>query len=466
MTDYILNKYRFKKLKDMYLLTVDDGSWLLIYNDEFKNLQNNIINNETKKLFEQEGIIITKSNELEIIKRIKQKYSFLNNGPSLHIVVTTLRCNMNCVYCQASSKKTDSNQYDMDQETAKKTVDLIFQTPSKYITIEFQGGEPLMNFEIIKFISEYAQEINKKHKKELSMTVVTNLSLMDDIKLKYLIENQIAICTSFDGPREIHNYNRPVHNSDNYDHIVKWTKEINQEYQKNKINQKINALITITKPSLNQHKEIIDEYVKLGYENIHLRFLTNLGCANKMWSKIGYTPEEFIDFWKKAMDYIIELNKKGTIISERLSTIILKKILNSNNQVDYLDLRSPCGAVIGQMLYNYDGNIYTCDEGRMVDSETFKIGDVNNTYSEIMKSTKTCDIVTASINDSYICDDCVYKPYCGICPVCNFFEEGSVISKIPENSRCKIYKAIFDYIFEKYLFDQEVKEIFDVWLKQ
>ena len=131
---------------------------------------------------------------------------------------------------------------------------------------------------------------------------------------------------------------------------------------------------------------------------------------------------------------------------------------------DYLDLRSPCGAAIGQLVYNYDGAIYTCDEGRMVGNDIFKIGTLNDKYKDVLTSNQTCGIVSASVNDCFICDNCVYKPYCGLCPVCNYFEQGNIIAKIPSTPRCKIYMAMFKYLTEKYFFDEEIKQIFDSWL--
>jgi len=196
---------------------------------------------------------------------------------------------------------------------------------------------------------------------------------------------------------------------------------------------------------------------------IRMRFY-NLGNAKQDWQRICYSSGEFMDYWKRSLDYIIELNKSGIFLRERGATIILKKIFGS--EPNYLELRSPCGAAIGQLLYNYDGVIYTCDEARMVGDDIFKLGNVKeNSYSEVISSNQTCGIVAASINDTQICDACAYKPYCGICPVCNYAEQGSIIAKIPETMRCQIYKAQFDYLFDKVLNDSMAKEVFLTWLE-
>jgi His-Xaa-Ser system radical SAM maturase HxsB len=463
----IFNRVRYKKIKDSYFLTTDDGSWVLLDEKDFKAFEKEKLDARLTQLFEDNSLIITPNNENKVIEKTKEKYGFLYGGANLHIIVPSLRCNMKCVYCHASSVPANKKGYDMTKETAKKTVDFIMQSPNQFLNIEFQGGEPLLQFETIKYIIDCVKEKNAVSKKSIQFTIVTNLNAIDKKKLEYLIENNVAICTSLDGPKEIHDANRPLGiNSGSYENVVKWTKIVQEECDKRGNKNKPGALLTVTKIALKNPKKIVDEYVACGFESIHLRFMNSLGCASGTWSDIGYTAEEFIDFWKKAMDYIIQLNIKGTIMKERLVMVILRKLLSIRKGEDYLDLRSPCGAAIGQLLYNYDGSIYTCDEGRMVGNDIFKIGTVDQKYPEVLTSNKVCAIVSSSINDCFICDDCVYKPYCGLCPVCNYFEQGSIIAKVPETKRCKIYMAMFDYIAEKYFFDNNAKKVFESWLDE
>jgi His-Xaa-Ser system radical SAM maturase HxsB len=360
---------------------------------------------------------------------------------------------MNCIYCHASSKPAGCREFDMDKETAKKTVDFIFQSPSKKITIEFQGGEPLLNWEIVKYITEYAGQKNKEAKKDLIITLVTNLSEMDEEKMDYLINHNVSVCTSLDGPKELHDYNRKSSTGSSYEKVVFWIKKFQEEYMKRKIkDRKINALVTLTKKSLEYPEEIIDEYVRLGLTDIHLRFLNKLGVAKKSWDKITYSANDYLSFWKKSVCYIEKLRKKGKNITERIVRTMENKIENEFDP-NYLDLRSPCGAAIGQLAYNYNGDIYTCDEARMIGEDLFLLGNVKkDIYKDIVTCEKACAVVNASINDQYICNDCVYKPYCGICPVCNYAEQGSIIGKISQTDRCKIFKEQFGYVVrEKFL---------------
>jgi len=359
----------------------------------------------------------------------------------------------------------NERNYDMNLKTAKKTVEFIFQTPNPNITIEFQGGEPTLNIKTIDFIVEYANKLSEKYKKNTEFLLVTNLNNMDEKKMEWLISKNINICTSLDGNEKLHNINRPFYSGkgNTYKNVIYWIERFNEEYKKRKIDNKVYALITITKESLKYPKEIVDEYIKAGLKEINIREMTNLGCANKEWKNIGYSIEEFIEFWRECMDYIIKLNKKGIKIKERMIGIILRKMLGIEE--DFLDLRSPCGAVIGQLVYNHNGDIFPCDESRMIGNNYFKLGNIlKDNYNDIINSNKSRNIISSSINDIGPCNSCVYQPYCGICPICNYFEQKNMICDIKKTPRCKIYMAMFDYITEKFLISKDNKDILDRYI--
>jgi radical SAM protein with 4Fe4S-binding SPASM domain len=192
--------------------------------------------------------------------------------------------------------------------------------------------------------------------------------------------------------------------------------------------------------------------------------LSFLGLSSREKSNVGYSVDEFLKFWKKSMDYIIDLNLKGKFFYERSSGIMLRKIL-SDIDPNFLDLRSPCGAGIGQMLYNYNGKIYTCDEGRMIGDDTFIIGDVNkNSYKEIMSHDTVKSMCVASLLDNLPCDNCAYKPYCGVCPVLNYALYGDIFTSLPSNEMCKLHKGMLDYLFRK-LENKKIRSVFEKWVE-
>jgi len=464
--------FRFKKLGNKYLLTNDLGDFVFLKEKEFNDFTQGKLKKDGDIYGELDKNHFTSESwncencQAEMTKRYAQRHKYLNQGPSLHIIIVTLKCDHSCIYCHASSKNMTRNELDMTKKTAKKVVDMIFQTTSPDVNIEFQGGEPLANFDIIKFIVDYSIKKNKKAKKHLKFSLVSALTLLDNEKLDWLRSKKIATCSSLDGPEKLHNRNRPMNNNKNSHALtVKGLKKIKNKYKD--LHYRIGALMTTTKYSLPLYKEIINEYVKLGINNIHLRWLNPFGMAKTLQNTIGYTPEEFINFYKKSLDYMLKLNKKGIKIREQMATMILKKALTDNDP-NFLDLRSPCGAGIGQIAYNYDGDIYTCDEGRMLGQmgdKSFKIGNVyENTYEEIMSCPVTKSLCVASTMEGLAgCSDCVYKPYCGVCPVFNYSEEGNIFAQSPKNFRCQINKGILDYLFKK-IQDSDALEIFKTWI--
>lgn len=453
MNEFCFNHFRTRRFKDNILVVTEQGDWRVLTKKEFGNLTKGKFSGDVG----DSGILLRNNNFGGVVEKQRSRYAHLFRGPSLHIMVPTLRCNLKCHYCHSKAKPENSNGYDMDKKTARRIIDFIFQTPNKNIKIEFQGGEPLLNFEVVKESIEYAGELNQKAKKSLKFALVTNLTKIDDQKIKYLINHGVGLCTSLDGPMEVHDKVRFFcGGGGSYNRVVGWIKTIKGEY-----NCPLDALMVTTRRSLRYSKDIVDQYVALGFQKMQIKFLSKLGYAQEAWKDLSYSAEEYLDFWRKTIDYLVELNVGGVKIRESITTYILKKILTDEANI-FVDLQSPCGAAISQLAYDHNGDIYTCDEGRQY--EMFKLGNVaTSSYKDILTSDGAASIISASTNDCFLCDACVYKPYCGLCPVCCYAETGTVVPKLAMSDRCKILKGMFDYIFEKLIFSSRHKEIFIKW---
>lgn len=461
----MINFFNFKKFGDEYLLTNDTGRHAFVTKDTLhslidkKDIPEEIYNKLKENYFvydEHDSVFTEKVKWL-----IRDNRNYLFSSTALHIFVLTNICNMSCVYCQA---KDDTNivHHKMTKEIAEKSVDLALCSPSRYLTFEFQGGEPLANFDVLRYIVEYTEE--RKKGKNISYSIVTNLSLMTDEILDFLIKYKINISTSLDGDKELHNLNRAFQNgADTFDTVIKQIKHIQSK------GYDVGAIQTTTKQSLTKAKEIIDTYVGLNQTSIFIRPLTRLGTAGRVWDSIGYTADEFLDFYEQCLRYIIQLNIDGVDICERHAAIFLKKILSGYAE-NYMELRSPCGATIGQMAYFYDGNVFTCDEGRMLyemGNDAFKLGNVfENTFDDLIQS-PTCKAVCISslLEGQLNCCDCVYQPYCGTCPVINLAQEKDLFFKNAKSYRCRVYGGMLDIIFrilQEHKSDE--MEVFNKWI--
>ena len=337
----------------------------------------------------------------------------------------------------------------MNQEVADNVVDFIFQSPASEMIIEFQGGESLLEFECVKYVVNKSLKKNKALKKKISFMIVSNISLLSGDMIEFISKNNIKVTTSLDGPKYIHNKNRQfIGGGETYDIVIEKLNELKDK------GVSVGMLMVTTRYSLPYWKEIIDEYITHGQYNIRLMYLDYLGVAKESWDKVGYTIDEYLDFWKKSVDYIFSLNKKGILMIESNVDLILRKMQLSTDP-NFLDLRSPCGIVIGQLAYNYNGDIYSCDEGRS--DRYYILGNVKtDNYTNVLHSKKAKELVNASINENYLCDACVYKPFCGLCPVLSRSVSNSLYTSVHRDNHCKLFKFIFDYLIDKIIDDPKV----------
>ncbi|MBN2880595.1 His-Xaa-Ser system radical SAM maturase HxsB [Candidatus Woesearchaeota archaeon] len=458
--DYKVVPYKIKRYDDKFLVISDFGQWIVLNSEDYKKFKFKNLDHELYSKLENSGIIITPGNEANLFTSLTNYKWNISKGPTLHILVPTLRCNQTCKYCYALRVKEDLQGYDMTEETAKQTVDFIFSTPSPIYSIEFTGGEPLLRFDIVKYVVDYATELAKKYSKSVVFSIVTNGLLFDDEKIQYFYDNKVGLCLSLDGPKELHDYHRMKNlpgMPGTYDDVIKIISHLRDiKYPS------VNALPVITKKSLSYWKELVDEYVRFNFQALRFKYIGFFGFATGNWKELGYTPEEFLEIWKQVIDYMIDLNAKGIVISEQLATIMLKKILNFENP-GYSELDFPCGAVIGQLLYNYDGKIYTCDESRT--HEEFAIGHVSTSkLSELLNHDVTKTMISVSNNLSFGCDLCPYYPYCGVCPLENYKSEGTFMVNMPSNYRCKMHKGMFDYIFDRCIHSEKHLKYFKEWV--
>jgi His-Xaa-Ser system radical SAM maturase HxsB len=462
---YILNNFNFYKFDDENILvTVEHGAWVLLSKHEFDLLRWGRAH-EDPTLFKElhdKGIVLTESNIEKVVKAYRDRFAFLFNGPSLHIIDPTLRCNQRCVYCHSRAQPEKVKEYDMDKETAKKAVEFMLQAPAKSIVIELQGGECLLNYEVTEFIIDYATELAKKKGKRVNFALVTNLTSMNEEIINSLKTRKIiGLATSLDGPKEVHDRNRRyLSGTGTYEDVVYWIRRIKEEW---KYMFNLNGLCTITRYSLDHGKEIVDEYIKLGFDSVWLRPLNNIGFAADAWSKIGYTPEEYLAFYKDTLDYMLQ-PAIGDKIRELYAVIFLDKIITRYDPM-MIDIMMPCGAAIGQLLYAYNGDIYTCDESKLFNE--FKLGNVHtHTYKDVFKNRTVAAMIDISSKKNYLCDHCPWNPYCGICPVYTYAAQGTVVSKLAMDAKCKMHKELIKLVFKKLLFSEKEKQILMKWFRR
>src|ERR1700722_18227056 len=130
--------------------------------------------------------------------KLRTRLGRRSDSTGLHIFVVTLRCEHTCRYCQVSRQSTAKNEFDMTEETARRALELAFRSPSPNLKVELQGGEPLLNFQLVRWITAEANRMNQEHGKDLAFVIATNLALLDEEILGFCGEKQVQISASLD----------------------------------------------------------------------------------------------------------------------------------------------------------------------------------------------------------------------------------------------------------------------------
>ena len=170
---YSLLPFRFQPRNDGVLIVNFVGDYKILSINDFSRLLSGELKEDEPVFFDLQGMQIISSGDvdadLEILStRYRSKKAFLDDFTTLHMVVTTLRCNQQCKYCHATARREDDpdRNFDMSAETALKTADMIMQSPSPCIKVEFQGGDSSLNLPIVKLIVDRVNELNRCLKKK------------------------------------------------------------------------------------------------------------------------------------------------------------------------------------------------------------------------------------------------------------------------------------------------------------
>ena len=380
--------------------------------------------------------------------KYRTKQQLLSHFTALFIFVVSLRCDHSCPYCQVSRQSADRHAFDMSSEHADHAIDFMFQSPAPTIKVEFQGGEPLLNFSLIQHIVLKTKERNQTHGRQVEFVIATNLVFLTEDVLSFCGEHGICFSTSLDGPRELHNRNRPRPGADSYELATEGIRRIRDRLG----HDRVAALMTTTEESLHQPREIIDEYVRQGFDAIFLRSISPYGFAVKTGYSDRYGVENWLEFYRTALDYIIDLNHAGRPFREEYTSLLLRKILTPF-PTGYVDLQSPAGIGISCLVFNYDGGIYASDEARMLaemGDQTFRLGHLReNSYEEVMLSPVLIETLENAMTEGMpMCSDCGFQPYCGSDPVHHHATQGDVVGFKPISSFCGKNMGVLRHVFQ------------------
>jgi uncharacterized protein len=453
-TDYRLLPFRFMRWSEREVFVSNDvGEWAFLPSEIFQEFATQRLSPHSSAYADLKGKhFLTDSTSTVPIQLLATKYrtkkAFLDGFTSLHLFVVTLRCDHSCPYCQVSRVTEDRTSYDMTRKTALKAVDFMFQSPSPELKVEFQGGESLLHFEAIRWVVEAVETRNLSEQRNIEFVIATNLSQLTDEILDYCADHSIYLSTSLDGPAFLHNANRPRPGRDSHERVV-----ANLARARARLGpDRVSALMTTTQESLRYPVEIVDEYVALEFDAMFLRNISPYGFAVRTNLLSRYETNAFLGFYKAALARIVDWNRKGRPIVEVFSQILLRKMLTPF-ATGYVDLQSPAGAGLGAVVYNYDGDVYASDEGRMLaemQDKSFRLGNLHtDRYETVMGGDRMRAIVEQSCCETLPgCSECAFLPFCGADPVFHWATQGDLVGHRPTSAFCHKNMAIIRYLFD------------------
>jgi His-Xaa-Ser system radical SAM maturase HxsB len=461
--------FNVRQLPDNSLLAISaSGDHLFLTADELTMLrdQPNTLSLERRAELQARfflGNIADKPGTRRLLKsRQAEKRETIHAGPSLHIIVPTLQCANSCQYCQVS-RSLEAEGFTMSLQDLDAACDSIFESSCRTLTVEFQGGDPLLRYDLVKHAILRIRLRNREEGRNLRFVVASTLHQLTAEMCEFFKEHGVFLSTSVDGPSWLHNKNRPSSDRNSYERTVEGI-----ALARNLLGQdSVSALMTTTKASLGCANEIVDEYVRLGLQDIFLRPLSSYGFARRNQAHLGYTVDEFSAFYLKALDRVLYWNRQGVGIREVYATIVLNKILSTFDG-GFVDLQSPTGAGSSVLVYNYDGYVYPSDEARMQAESgdvSLRMGRIGQPMVELLNSSVRHTLVQASLTAKIpSCVECTYNQFCAPNPVEAHSQNGSPFAPVHETEHCRRHLWLFDTLFLKLRSaDDDLTDLFYRW---
>lgn len=397
-----------------------------------------------------------------LLSRRAAKRQTIEDGPSLHAIVPTLQCAHSCRYCQVS-RTLGGHGHTMSIRNLDMACDAIFQSPSRALTVEFQGGDPLIRFDLVQRAIERISARNASENRHIRFVVASTLHQLDDEMCRFFKEHTVFLSTSIDGPAVLHNKNRPIPTRDAYERTVEGIALARKILG----HEAVSALMTTTRESLSHPEEIVDEYVRLGFRDIFLRPLSIYGFAKRNERHLRYTLEQFQEFYLRALSRVMYWSQQGVELREIYACIILNKIMSSFDG-GYVDLQSPTGAGLSALVYNYDGYVYPSDEARMlaeVGDTSLRLGCIGEQLVTLTNSQVQQDLIRASLVDHTPgCDKCPYNLFCAPNPIDTQAQFGTFSVPVDKTEHCRRHLWLFDHFFSWIrAADDDLLDLFHGW---
>jgi uncharacterized protein len=335
-------------------------------------------------------------------------------------------CNLRCEYCFASTGDYHQNKRSMmSYEVGKKALDFVIEKSEnrRNIEIDFFGGEPLMNFDVVKQLVLYAKEQEKLHNKHFRFTITTNGLLLDDAKLEFINQYMDNIVLSIDGRPEVNDKVRkfPDGKTGCYDIIMPKFKKVAESRHQDRYYVRG----TFTKYNLDFSKDVL-HFADQGFEQVSVEPVATDPSMPYAISEADL-PKVFQEYEDLAVE-MIKRKKEGKgfnffhfMIDLTQGPCVIKRLHG-------------CGCGNEYLAITPDGDIYPCHQ--FVGMEEWKMGNVfNNDFKQEIKET----FAHRNVYTKEECKNCWAKFYCSGGCTANSYQYSGSIDK-PYRLACEMEK--------------------------
>lgn len=340
---------------------------------------------------------------------LKEKTAGVVKALCLHIAHT---CNLNCSYCFASQGKYHGERAVMSFEVGKRALDFLIENSGTRhnLEVDFFGGEPLINFDVVKQLVAYARSIEKEKGKNFRFTLTTNGVLVDDDVIEFANRECSNVVLSLDGRKEIHDrYRVDYAGNGSWDKIVPKF----QKFVEARGGQNYYMRGTFTHANPDFLKDI-QEMLDLGFTELSMEPVV---CAPGDPSELTEEDKVIVmEQYEKLAELMLERDKEG-----KPFTFYHYMIDLADGPCIYKRI-SGCGSGTEYMAVTPWGDLYPCHQ--FVGEEKFKLGDIFNGVknTEIQNEFKSCNVYARPE-----CRDCWARLYCsGGCAANAFHATGSI----------------------------------------
>lgn len=441
-----------------YIIANEAGDWVVSNRDFVQRVALDQLAKRDRAFLKDEGFAADDVDDFHTSGYLQRWAKRQANPKSLNylLLVPTLRCDLDCSYCQVSRVSARARRFDWSDETLQGVLDFLGNLESRSIKIEFQGGEPTLRIDLLNTVARFCRE----NFEQCEFVVCTNLQSNDAAVWEFFDAADVKISTSLDGSFDTHTRQR-TKDAAKTSEFLKNLKMAIARYGP----EKVSALPTIDVSVATDPAELCDAYAEVGLSSVFFRPINFQGFARK---RHAASIDNFA-LWKQTyfsfLDHLIDQQLRGGPgIDEYYFVHCLRRFLQPGHDA-HVDLRNPAPFGKDAIVIDFDGSFYPSDEARMLT----RIGQVNLSIGHVrtgIDHEKLDELNWSSLNNVH--EDCIHCPYqfaCGTDLVDDLSRYQRIDLPKSETWFCRQHLAIFDRIASDLASNnRRVLSVYEKWL--